>query len=107
VVQYINGIMKNVKAEAEDDKHKQKRITELVIKEVPVAETKKESSLKSNYISIEEFNRLDDEKKKELEEGAVKLASEKEKIAESFLLGLKNKSFSIYFNTINKYIERP
>jgi len=107
VVQYINGIMKNVQAEGKDNKPKQKKITELVVKEVPVPKAKEEAALKNVYISIEEFNRLDDEKKKVLEEKAVKIASEKESIAESFLLGLKSKSFSIYFNMINKYMERP
>ena len=99
--------MKNVQAEAEDNKFKQNKITELLVKEVSVSKVKEKKSLKNTYISIEEFNRLDDKKKKELEEKAVKLASEKESIAESFLFGIKGKSFSIYFNTINKYMERP
>ena len=105
LVQYINGIIKNVQSEVEDNKSKQKKISELIVKEVTVSKAKEETTLKKTYMSIDEFNRLDDEKKKELEEKAIKIASKEESIPEKFLLNLKSKSFSIYFNAINKYME--
>lgn len=104
VVQYINGIMKNVKVEAEDKKVKQKKITELVVKEVEMNKLPEETPAKLGYISIEEFKQLDEAEKEELEKKALRAAAEKEGISEKFLLDMKKKTFSIYFNTINKYM---
>jgi plasmid replication initiation protein len=105
LVQYINGIMKNVKMEIEDFKVKQSKSIELREKKVIIEKVNKSISHKSDFISLEEFGNLDDKKKKELEEVAIKLAAEKENITEKSLLDLKKKSFSIYFNTIKIYMK--
>lgn len=102
VVQYINGIMKNVKTEIEDAKTKPKKCDNLRNKKLENVD--KSVSDKNKFISIDEFNLLHDERKKELEEHAVKTAAEKENITVRSLLDLKKKSFGIYFNTIKIYM---
>ncbi|WP_319200109.1 replication initiation protein [uncultured Ilyobacter sp.] len=109
VVQYINGIMKNVKPEIKEKKDKQKKSTKFDITNSQETDMVEDSlaQQRNELISIEEFNMLSNEKKKELEEIAIRLVSEKESVTEKSLMNLKKRSFSIYFNTIKKYIKRP
>jgi plasmid replication initiation protein len=109
LVQYINGIMKNIKIETEDTKAKQKKSTNSSVNKLLVVNSHENKLVhkKNESISIDEFKLLSDEKKKELEEIAVKLAAKKESLSEKSLLDLKKRSFNIYFNTIKRYIKRP
>ena len=109
VVQYINGIMKNVKSEIKEEKGKQKKSTKSDITNLQETDMVEDNPTpnKKELISIEEFNMLPDEKKKKLEEIAVRFAAEQERVTEKSLVDLKKRSFTIYFNTIKKYIKRP
>lgn len=55
---------------------------------------------------LEDFNKLDPYEKLKIEEKSLILLCEEEKIAENFVLTVKQKSFNIYFGMIRKYVEK-
>ena len=101
LVQYINGIIKNVKLELEDKKEYSKKIT------TPKVEVKKDVALvldEKKLMSFDEFNQMDNQQREKLEKVAIKHLKEKEGITSKFLLDLKKKSLNLYFKTIRPYI---
>ena len=63
-------------------------------------EKKEEQGENKVKITLEEFEKLDDKIREQLEKEAIKLTVKKEEISEKFLLNLKKKSLKMYFNTI-------
>lgn len=111
LVQYINGIMKNVGIEIKGKALSSHNFTQLKEektrnkKEIKgnnlLPKGKKEEQVENKVkITLEEFEKLDDKTREELEKEAIKLTIKKEDISEKFLLDLKKKSMKIYFNTI-------
>ncbi len=126
LVQYINGVIRNMKSEEKLHKKKYSKSnltlfghpkTNVVFKkkEKPATNLKlNKPTIKSIKDIMEEanlsedimvtFEGLDDFEKLKIEEKALKLCSKKEHIEVNFLLTLKQKSKGIYMNTIKKYI---
>ena len=125
LVQYINGVIRNMKSEEKLYKKKYNRNNLTLFaqpKSSVVLKNKKSSSklklskptIKSikdiiNETNLSEdimvrFEDLDDFEKLKIEEKALKICAIREKIEVSFLLTLKQKSKGIYMNTIKKYI---
>ncbi len=129
LVQYINGILKNLRKTEESSliKSSKQNLTLFThgAKEKPLTSKKKiknaRKNLKKPTISsvkdimdspvparqkdpLLEFDKFDDYQKLKIEEKALKLCSEGESIDVNFLLTLKSKSKTIYLNTIKKYL---
>ncbi|UUV20044.1 replication initiation protein (plasmid) [Fusobacteria bacterium ZRK30] len=115
LVQYINGIMKNIKIEVKEkalsnfNKVKEEKIrNEKEIKgdkSLP-GENKDEQGENESEITLEEFEELDEKTRNELEKEAIKLTMKKVEISEKFLSDLKKRSMKIYFNTIKANINK-
>ena len=129
LVQYINGILKNIRKTEESSliKSSKQNLTLFThgAKEKPLTSKRKiknaRKNLKKPTISsvkdimdspvparqkdpLLEFDKFDDYQKLKIEEKALKLCSEGENIDVNFLLTLKSKSKTIYLNTIKKYL---
>lgn len=110
LVQYINGIMKNIKIEVKEkglsNSNKENIRNEKEIKgnKLLPKEKKEELRNKEDEITLEEFEELDEKTRNELEKEAIKLTMKKGGISEKFLSDLKKRSFRIYFNTIKANI---
>ncbi|GLI58277.1 chromosomal replication initiator protein DnaA [Propionigenium maris DSM 9537] len=129
LVQYINGILKNMRKKEEGTLIKSSKQNLTLFshgaKEKPLTSKKKiknaRKNLKKPTISsvkdimdspvparqkdpLLEFDKFDDYQKLKIEEKALKLCSEGESIDVNFLLTLKSKSKTIYLNTIKKYL---
>ncbi len=129
LVQYINGILKNIRKKEEGTLIKSSKQNLTLFshgaKEKPLTSKKKiknaRKNLKKPTISsvkdimdspvparqkdpLLEFDKFDDYQKLKIEEKALKLCSEGESIDVNFLLTLKSKSKTIYLNTIKKYL---
>ncbi len=129
LVQYINGMLKNMKktAKASTIKLNKQNLTLFThgVKEKPLTSRKKIKSARKNLKKptinsvkdimdtpvlarqkdpLLEFDKFDDYEKLKIEEKALKLCSKGENIDVNFLLTLKSKSKTIYLNTIKKYI---
>ncbi len=129
LVQYINGILKNIRKKEEGILIKSSKQNLTLFshgaKEKPLTSKKKiknaRKNLKKPTISsvkdimdspvparqkdpLLEFDKFDDYQKLKIEEKALKLCSEGESIDVNFLLTLKSKSKTIYLNTIKKYL---
>ncbi len=129
LVQYINGILKNIRKKEEGTLIKSSKQNLTLFshgaKEKPLTSKKKiknaRRNLKKPTISsvkdimdspvparqkdpLLEFDKFDDYQKLKIEEKALKLCSEGESIDVNFLLTLKSKSKTIYLNTIKKYL---
>lgn len=129
LVQYINGILKNLRKTDSEKliKSSKQNLTLFThgVKEKPLTSKKKIKNARRNLKKptinsvkdimdspvparekdpLLEFDKFDDYQKLKVEEKALKLCSEGEKIDVNFLLTLKSKSKTIYLNTIKKYI---
>ncbi|NME36537.1 chromosomal replication initiator DnaA [Fusobacterium sp. FSA-380-WT-3A] len=125
LVQYINGILKNID-KGEFTEKQNLTLFNNEVKEKTIISKKKikqaRKSIKKSVISdintlkedvdipndikdiIKEFEKLDDYEKLKVEEEAIKLCSNETGTDENFLLLMKNTSKLIYLNTIKKYI---
>lgn len=125
LVQYINGILKNLLVSEKDNSKQNLTLFNNIVKEKGLISKKKinqaRRTVKKPVInSIKElvdeaeipidilkfFEEYDEYEKLKIEEQAIKLCCLEEKIDFSFLVTMKSKSQKIYFNTIKKYIER-
>ena len=123
LVQYINGILKNidrgeitekqnltlfnneVKEKTIISKKKIKQARKSIKKSINVTDIKNlKEELDIPIDIIEEFEKLDDYEKLKVEEEAIKLCSSDTGTNEKFLLLMKESSKVIYLNTIKKYI---
>ncbi|MFK4786226.1 chromosomal replication initiator DnaA [Fusobacterium sp. MFO224] len=122
LVQYINGILKNmyktnngqkqnltlfnndVKEKVMISKKKIKQARKGIKKSLTntIKELKEEVEIPRDILI--EFDKFDEYEKLKIEEEALKLCSEDTGTEESFLFVLKNNSKMIYLNTIKKYI---
>lgn len=115
LVQYINGIMKNIRIEVKEktlsnlNKAKEEKVRnekEIKGNNLLPKENKEELRNKEDEITLEEFEELDEKTRNELEKEAIKLTMKKGGISEKFLSDLKKRSFRIYFNTIKANIKK-
>lgn len=128
LVQYINGILKNMRKDEIENVRKASRQNLTLFNQgnrEKVLTSKKKinkarKKLKKPTITsvkeiidtpesvnraIREFDEYDDYQKLKIEEKALQLCSKEEEIDVNFLLTLKSKSKTIYLNTIRKYIQ--
>jgi hypothetical protein len=113
LVQYINGIMKNIKEEEKEKQVESKKVEVKNDVEIEVRPKKKEVTkvisnklLPNEEITLEWFESLNEEKKKELEENAVKVTIDQGGMTAKFLRDTKNRSFKIYFNMIKGNLKK-
>ena len=129
MVQYINGILKQRKKEERklmknnltlftsggtkpvtakrniNEVRKKLRKTSFATEETfKISEIGVLKGQKISQDTIKLFHDLDDYEKLKIEERALKLCSKQENIDVGFLLTLKEKSITIYLNTIRQYI---
>lgn len=109
LVQYINGIMKNLK-----DNPPKKIFDVSKVKNEKVIKKTENISLESNGINnektenyyIEKYEKLDEFDKLKIEERALELCSKEINADVDFLLSMKSKTPSIYHSFIKEYIIR-
>lgn len=125
LVQYINGILKNISADESSNNKQNLTLFNNIVKEKGLKSKKKinqaRRSVKKPVISsikdiindtdipkdlMAEYNNYDEFEKLKIEEKALKICSQEEGIDVNFLLTMKSKSKNIYLNTIKRYIER-
>ena len=125
LVQYINGILKNISVEETSSGKQNLTLFNNIVKEKGLKSKKKINqarrgvkkpvinSIKDIISDTEipkdlmaEFNEYDEFEKLKIEEKALKICSQEEGIDINFLLTMKSKSKNIYLNTIKRYIER-
>ncbi|MEF9933304.1 MAG: replication initiator protein A [Cetobacterium sp.] len=125
LVQYMNGILKNILTEENDQNKQNLTLFNNIVKEKGLISKKKINAARKTVrkpvvISIKdiveevdipkdvlmEFEKLDEYEQLKIEEKALKMCSQEEHIDINFLLTMKSKSKRIYLNTIKKYIER-
>lgn len=125
LVQYINGILKNISADENSSNKQNLTLFNNIVKEKGLKSKKKinqaRRSVKKPVISsikdiitdtdipkdlMAEYNSYDEFEKLKIEEKALKICSQEEGIDVNFLLTMKSKSKNIYLNTIKRYIER-
>lgn len=125
LVQYINGILKNISADESSSNKQNLTLFNNIVKEKGLKSKKKinqaRRSVKKPVISsikdiitdtdipkdlMAEYNSYDEFEKLKIEEKALKICSQEEGIDVNFLLTMKSKSKNIYLNTIKRYIER-
>ncbi|BBA49655.1 replication initiator protein A [Fusobacterium varium] len=125
LVQYINGILKNISADESSSNKQNLTLFNNIVKEKGLKSKKKinqaRRSVKKPVISsikdiitdtdipkdlMAEYNNYDEFEKLKIEEKALKICSQEEGIDVNFLLTMKSKSKNIYLNTIKRYIER-
>lgn len=114
LVQYINGIMKNIRIEVKEKalsnlnkvkEEKNRNEKEIKGNKSLPKENKEEQGDNESEITLEELEELDEKTRNELEKEAIILTMKKGGISEKFLSDLKKKSFRIYFNTIKANIK--
>ena len=105
LVQYINGIIKNITIQSKDKNEKSKKVFKNnILKD-------QEENSKQMFLDIpkedefEIFKKLDDFDRLKIEERAIELCATKEEVDINFLLSMKQKSESIYFGAIKIYIK--
>ena len=125
LVQYINGVLKNISLDENANNKQNLTLFNNIVKEKGLKSKKKinqaRRGVKKPVISnikdiisgtdipkdlMAEFNEYDEFEKLKIEEQALKLCSQEERIDVNFLLTMKAKSKNIYLNTIKRYIER-
>lgn len=125
LVQYINGILKNISIEETSSGKQNLTLFNNIVKEKGLKSKKKINQARrgvkkpvinniKDIISdteipkdlMAEFNEYDEFEKLKIEEKALKICSQEEGIDINFLLTMKSKSKNIYLNTIKRYIER-
>ncbi|MDU1910318.1 chromosomal replication initiator DnaA [Fusobacterium sp.] len=125
LVQYINGILKNISTDESSSNKQNLTLFNNIVKEKGLKSKKKinqaRRSVKKPVISsikdiitdtdipkdlMAEYNNYDEFEKLKIEEKALKICSQEEGIDVNFLLTMKSKSKNIYLNTIKRYIER-
>jgi hypothetical protein len=125
LVQYINGILKNISADESSSNKQNLTLFNNIVKEKGLKSKKKINQARRNVkkpvISsikdiitdtdipkdlMAEYNSYDEFEKLKIEEKALKICSQEEGIDVNFLLTMKSKSKNIYLNTIKRYIER-
>lgn len=125
LVQYINGILKNISSDESTNNKQNLTLFNNIVKEKGLKSKKKinqaRRSVKKPVISsikdiitdtdipkdlMAEYNNYDEFEKLKIEEKALKICSQEEGIDVNFLLTMKSKSKNIYLNTIKRYIER-
>lgn len=125
LVQYINGILKNMMNQEKDAGKQNLTLFNNIVKEKGLISKRKinqarrtvkkpvinsikelvdESEISKDILKV--FEEYDEYEKLKIEEQAIKICCEEEKIDFGFLVTMKTKSKKIYFNTIKKYIER-
>lgn len=122
LVQYINGVLKNVRKEHEAIN--KQNLTLFTTGGTPISKKKinqARKAIKKPVISsikdlvektdiprdiLTDFENYGEYERLQIEEEALKLCAEEEGIAINFLLTLKSKSKNIYMNTLKKYIEK-
>jgi hypothetical protein len=128
LVQYINGILKNMRKDEMEKVRKASRQNLTLFnqgsREKLLTSKKKINQARKNLKkpiltsvkdiidipesvnkAIRSFDEYDDYQKLKIEEKALQLCSKEEEIDVNFLLTLKSKSKTIYLNTIKKYIQ--
>ena len=120
LVQYINGILKNLKDNKTENlqifKTEETKTTfknNLEKEKATFDNSKKESTnIKEVINSFEKsdiliaFGKLSEEEKTTFENSALEMCSKETDIDKSFLLTMKSKSLTIYWNTLKPYLER-
>ena len=120
LVQYINGILKNLKDNKTEniqifktDESKTTFKNNLEKKKTTFDNSKKESiNIKESINSFEKsdiliaFEKLSEKEKTTLENSALEMCSKETDIDKSFLLTMKRKSLTIYWNTLKPYLEK-
>ncbi|MGL4910612.1 MAG: replication initiator protein A [Cetobacterium sp.] len=125
LVQYINGVLKNLLNQKPDDSKQNLTLFNNLTKDKNLTTNKKinqsrktvkkpvinslkdlidETEISIDILNV--FDNYDEYEKLKIEEQAINLCSVEENIDVNFLLTMKRKSKKIYFNTIKKYIER-
>lgn len=109
LVQYINGILKNLK----DNKTENLQIFKTKESKTTFENSKKESTnIKETINSFEKsdilmaFEKLSEKEKATFENLALEMCSKETDIDKSFLLTMKRKSLTIYWNTLKPYLEK-
>ena len=109
LVQYINGILKNLK----DNKTENLQIFKTEESKTTFENSKKESTnIKETINSFEKsdilmaFEKLSEKEKATFENLALEMCSKETDIDKSFLLTMKRKSLTIYWNTLKPYLEK-
>lgn len=109
LVQYINGILKNLK----DNKTENLQIFKTEESKTTFENSKKESTnIKETINSFEKsdilmaFEKLSEKEKATFENLALEMCSKETDIDKSFLLTMKRKSLTIYWNTLRPYLEK-
>lgn len=105
LVQYINGIIKNIVMYSKDESEKPKKVFKKNIEKVPEDNSKQMFFNISEEDEIEIFKKLDDFDKLKIEERAIDLCVKRDEVDELFLLNMKSKSESLYFGAIKNYIK--
>ncbi|MEE0137695.1 hypothetical protein [Fusobacterium ulcerans] len=120
LVQYINGILKNLKDNKTENlqifKTEELKTTfknNLEKEKATFENSKKESTnIKEAINSFEKseiliaFENLSEKEKTTFENSALEMCSKETDIDKSFLLTMKSKSLTIYWNTLKPYLER-
>lgn len=109
LVQYINGILKNLK----DNKTENLQIFKTEESKTTFENSKKESTnIKETINSFEKsdilmaFEKLSEKEKATFENLALEICSKETDIDKSFLLTMKRKSLTIYWNTLKPYLKK-
>lgn len=109
LVQYINGILKNLK----DNKTENLQIFKTEESKTTFENSKKESTnIKEAINNFEKsdilivFEKLSEKEKTTFENSALEMCSKETDIDKSFLLTMKRKSLIIYWNTLKPYLEK-
>lgn len=102
LVQYINGIMKNlnISSNKTTSKKSPKKIEQITFNNLDTNSNLKIVSYYEKYQSLDEFEKL------KVEEKALDLCSKEMGVDINFLLTMKEKSESIYLGAIKDYIEK-
>lgn len=115
LVQYINGIMKNIVIEVKEkvlsnfNEVKEEKINnekETKDNKLLPKKNKEEQGEDKEEITLEQFKKLDEKTRNEIEKEAIKQTIKKVDISEKFLSDLKKSSMKIYFNTIKVNIRK-
>lgn len=101
LVQYINGIIKNISLKDKDKKIKNNIIK---IENNSNDQLSLDDIRKINY--FKEYESYDEYKKLQIEEKALELCSKEMGVDINFLLAMKTKTFSIYIGAMKEYIEK-
>ncbi len=106
LVQYMNGIIKNMKTERKAVKKENLQLFKqgsVKVKKPSMPGDSVKRKIKPDQIE-KIYNNLDEIQKIEVEQKALELCEKKEGVSVSFLLQLKKKSEAIYMSTIVRFI---